>query len=255
MNKKSYKKNTINPQDNELEIDFHDFYNFTPVGYFILDKNGIILNVNSKGAELLGIEKSNIIKKEFIKFINLRFHDQYRRICSDAVKTGLNQQWELKLIKKDRNSFWTQIEIIFKRDENRFKMSLIDINERKEVERALLENERKFRISLETLLDAFAIFSTVRENDTIIDFKFEYINEVGCKLNQKTYGEQVGYNLLEILPEHKNSGLFKEYVEVVETGNPLVKESLIYEDAFGKQKLFKSYDIYKRNIITPFKLI
>jgi PAS domain S-box-containing protein len=239
---KSYKKNSINLREKELEIDYHDFYNFTPAGYFILNINGIILNVNSKGAALLGIEKSNIIQKEFIKFVNLRFHDQYRSICNNAVKTGLNHQGELKLI-KDGNSFWTQIEIIFKKDENRYKMSLIDINERKEVERALLENERKFRISLETLLDAFAIFSTVRENDAISDFKFEYINEVGCKLNQKTYGEQVGYNLLEILPEHKNSGLFQEYVEVVETGIPLVKESFIYEDAFGKRKLFKAYDI------------
>ena len=206
---KSHKKNIISLQDNELEIDYHDFYDFTPAGYFILDKNGMTLNVNSKGAVLLGIDKSDIIQKEFIKFINLEFHDQYRRICTDAVKTGLNQLCELKLINNDGNSFWTQIAIIFKRNENRFKMSVIDINERKGVERALLEHERKFRISLETLLDAFAIFSAVRENNTITDFKFEYINEVGCKLNQKTYGEQVGYNLLEIFPDHRNLGLFQ----------------------------------------------
>ncbi len=68
---KSHKKNIISLQDNELEIDYHDFYDFTPAGYFILDKNGMTLNVNSKGAALLGIDKSDIIQKEFIKFINL----------------------------------------------------------------------------------------------------------------------------------------------------------------------------------------
>lgn len=241
---KQKSSNTNIPLSNiNKELINYDFYNLTPAGFFILDRNGTIVTVNSKGSKLLGNKKTDINKKEFINFIIPRFQDQYRNMCNKAIVTGLIQQRELKLINKNGKQFWAQIEIMFKSFDNKFKMSLIDINERKEVERVLLENERKFRISLETLLDAFAIFSAIRKNDTIVDFKFEYINEVGCRLNKKTYGEQVGYSLLEKFPEIKSLSLFHEYIEVVETGNSLVKESLIYENAFGERKLLKALDI------------
>lgn len=223
---------------------YHYFYNFTPSGYFILDKNGIILEVNSRGAELLGIEEQYIIKKEFISFIISKSHDLFLNTCKNTIRTRSKQECELELIREDKTTFWVHLEIIFSLYENQFKLAINDINERKEVEMALLANERKFRISLETLLDAFAIFSACRDDTgNIVDFKFEYINEVGCKLNQKTYGEQVGYNFLETLPEHQSSGLFEEYVQVVESGEPLLKESLIYEEVHGKKKLFRAFDI------------
>ncbi|MGZ7049047.1 MAG: PAS domain-containing sensor histidine kinase, partial [Methanobacterium sp.] len=34
---------------------YHELYNEAPVGYFSLDKNGNVKNVNIKGAELLGL--------------------------------------------------------------------------------------------------------------------------------------------------------------------------------------------------------
>ncbi|MGZ7160152.1 MAG: histidine kinase dimerization/phosphoacceptor domain -containing protein [Methanobacterium sp.] len=237
----SHNKGYLNSYN--VKINHYDFYNFTPAGYFILDKNGTILNVNSMGLEILGNEKSNIIKKSFNELIVQRYQYQFYKMCNNATITGLKQQFELKLIKKEGSYIWVQIEIMFKREENQFMMSIIDINERKEVERELLENERKFRISLETLLDAFAIFKTVRENNLIVDFKFEYVNEVGCRLNKKTYGEQVGYNILEIFPEFKSTKLFDEFVKVVETGHPLVKESLIYEEQLGEKKISTAFDI------------
>jgi PAS domain S-box-containing protein len=245
--KNKFEQKSSNTKEIESNIDEsdmkYDFYNLTPAGYFILDRNGIVLNVNSKGSELLGTQKRDIIKNEFIKFIVPEFQEQYCNICDKAIITGLIQQREFKLIKKNGKYYWAQIEIMFKPSDNKFKMSIIDINERKEVEIALLENERKFRISLETLLDAFAIFSPIRENDIIVDFKFEYINEVGCILNQKTYGEQVGYSLLEIFPELKSSPLFNEYVKVIETGNSLLSESLIYKNVSGERKLSRALDI------------
>ena len=41
---------------------YFDLYNFAPDGYFTLDKDGIILEVNLKGASLLGVERLNSIK-------------------------------------------------------------------------------------------------------------------------------------------------------------------------------------------------
>lgn len=246
---------SINPKENELHKQFSndkihltddlymnsDFYNLTPAGYFILDEDGLILNVNSRGSKLLGQKKSDLIKKELSTFVTPVFNPQYQNMLKNKIITKLNRK-EIKLI-NNMKEFWAELVVLYDSVNKIFKVSIIDINEYKEVERALMENERKFRISLETLLDAFAIFSAVRINNKIVDFKIEYIKEVGCRLNQKTYGKQVGYNILNVFPELKSSEMLEEYIKVVETGESLVKESLIYKKVRGEKKLSKAYDI------------
>ena len=38
---------------------YFELYNFAPVGYFTLDKKGLIIDVNLAGADLLGAERKN----------------------------------------------------------------------------------------------------------------------------------------------------------------------------------------------------
>jgi PAS domain S-box-containing protein len=117
--------------------------------------------------------------------------------------------------------------------------------ERKLAEEALKKSEERFRTSAETLLEGFAILSAVRDsNGQIIDFKYEYINKGGCKMNQKPHEEHMGKTLLELLPTHKEIGLFDEYVRVVETGQSLTKEFLIYEAVYGSgERLRQAFDV------------
>jgi PAS domain S-box-containing protein len=109
----------------------------------------------------------------------------------------------------------------------------------------LRESGERFHTSVETLLEGFAILSAIRDsNGQIIDFKYEYINEAGCKMNQKPLEEHMRKTLLELLPTHKEIGLFDEYVRVVETGQSLTKEFLIYETVYGSGKrLRQAFDV------------
>ncbi len=130
------------------------------------------------------------------------------------------------------------------------KMIAEDITERKQAEEALQQSEERLHTWAETSLNGFAIFSAIRdEAGHIVDFRYDYINESGCQLNQRTYEEQIGHTLLELLPEHKDTGLFDEYVQVVETGQPLAKESLVYEDVYGGgQRLAGKYEKRFKNL-------
>lgn len=111
---------------------------------------------------------------------------------------------------------------------------LLDITGLKKSEAELRESETRFRTSIETMLDAFAILTALRdEAGHIIDFRYAYINEVGCRLNQRACEEHVGHTLLELIPMVRDWGLFDEFVQVVETGKPLIREALTYEGVWA----------------------
>lgn len=122
--------------------------------------------------------------------------------------------------------------------------AVADAEELKRSSKALRESEERFRTSVENMLDCFAIYRAVRnEQGQIIDFQAEYVNDAVCQVSQRSQEQHLSQGLCELLPAHRDTGLFDEYCQVVETGQPLVKDSLIYEDQFGHQRLTKAFDI------------
>ena len=94
------------------------------------------------------------------------------------------------------------------------------------------------------MLDCFGIYTSIRdESGQITDFRTEYLNAAACENDRVTKEEVIGKGLCELLPNHRESGLFDEYAQVVETGQPLVKEDVIYEDVYGEERLTRAYDI------------
>lgn len=119
-----------------------------------------------------------------------------------------------------------------------------DITKLKQAEEKILKSEERFRTSVENMLDCFGIYSSIREKSgKILDFKTEYVNAAACEKDRKTKEEIIGKGLCELLPAHRESGLFEEYCQVVETGEPLIKENLIYEDVYGQIRLTRADDI------------
>jgi PAS domain S-box-containing protein len=124
-----------------------------------------------------------------------------------------------------------------------------DITQRRLMEHELRQSEERFRTSVENMVDGLAILSSVREETgeegtgKIVDFRFEYVNQAGCQLNRRTKEDHIGRTLLEILPNHKETGHINQYIRVVETGQPLILEDLEYEDIYGDgEKLRRVFD-------------
>ncbi|MEC4893270.1 MAG: PAS domain S-box protein [Oscillatoria sp. PMC 1051.18] len=121
---------------------------------------------------------------------------------------------------------------------------LLDLSETQRQKAALEKSEEQFRTSIENILDCFGIYSAIRSPEgEIVDFRIEYVNAAACKNNCLSFEEQIGRGLCEILPAHRDSGLFAEYCQVVETRQPLVKESLTYADRYGFRYLERAFDI------------
>ena len=101
-----------------------------------------------------------------------------------------------------------------------------DISATKAMEAALREREERFRLSVENLLDAFAIYSAIRDADgKIVDFEVAYVNEAACKLTGRTWAEYLGQTVLDMHPGLDKTEIFAWYVQAVETGEVIVKEN------------------------------
>jgi PAS domain S-box-containing protein len=125
-----------------------------------------------------------------------------------------------------------------------YQQAQTELAERQQAEADLRASEERFRTAVENMLDCFAIYRAVRNDQGhIIDFTAEYINDAACTTSQMTREEHLSRSLCDLLPTHRSSGLFDEYCQVVETGQPLIKENVIYEDQFGQQRLSKVFDI------------
>ncbi|MCX7593246.1 MAG: ATP-binding protein [Fischerella sp.] len=125
--------------------------------------------------------------------------------------------------------------------------ALREAKERESLRRAeaeLRKSEERFRTSVETMLDCFGIYCAIRDTSgKIEDFRIEYVNAAACINHGMTAEQQLGKRLCELMPVHRTSGLFAEYSQVVETGQPLAKELLLCEERDGQQHITKAYDI------------
>ena len=120
----------------------------------------------------------------------------------------------------------------------------LDITPRKDAQAALRESEERFRAAAENMLDCLGIYTAVRdEGGRITDFRVEFVNGAACDNNRLSREEQIGRLLCDILPGHRGSELFEDYCRVVETGEPLIKQTFVYEDDYSGRRLARSFDI------------
>jgi len=165
-----------------------------------------------------------------------------------AVARGTPYEAEFRMARPDGSYRWclTKGQASYDRDGRAVRMSGIDVDvtARKEAEERLRRSEERFRASVDTLIDCFAIYTAIRDDrGVIVDFRTDYVNLPACRNNCLTREQQVGRSLLELLPAHRESGLFDKYCRVVETGEPLDIEEIFYEDVFGGARLGRTFSI------------
>ena len=118
---------------------YRDLFDFAPVGYFLWDQEGQILEVNLVGAALLGLDRNALIHVPFRQFIATEFRPAFVGFCKHVLTTDTKQTCELKLL-RGTQSVDVLIEAIVTQDDqgNRSvcRSAVIDITEKKRLEEA-----------------------------------------------------------------------------------------------------------------------
>jgi len=112
-------------------LEYEELFELSPVGYFILNKDGAIEKVNERGSEQLGIERLLLHNRPFSTFINGEAdQDNFYRHINQVMEDGKPARLVCELKKRDGGSFSVNIKTGLVRDEQlKFKHLLVMVGE------------------------------------------------------------------------------------------------------------------------------
>ena len=120
---------------------YSNLYDFAPIGYFTFDKNGLIMEVNLTGANILGTERSFLIKKPFSLYIDFGSRDVFYLHLRNVFRTNTRQTCEIKLVDKNKNQFDTRLDSLVVKDNggnfSQCRTAIIDVTGLKKAEEKL----------------------------------------------------------------------------------------------------------------------
>ena len=92
---------------------YTDLYDFAPVGYFSLDEEGRILDVNLTGATLLGVERSRLIHRRLQQFVVPTSRPGFLRFLGQVFGGGGKKVCEAALQNERGAEFWADLQAIW----------------------------------------------------------------------------------------------------------------------------------------------
>ena len=142
-------------QLDESRTRYADLYDFAPVGYLTLDRDGLIVEANLTAARRLGRERALILERPFSFYVHERDRDALCLHLEKVFRTGEPQTCEIRLAPKDAEAFFARLDSMFieKASGTGFsRTSLSDITSAKSAEEVLQQDrdELKARVAERT---------------------------------------------------------------------------------------------------------
>lgn len=124
---------------------FTDLYDFSPVGYLTLNRDGAIRAVNLTGACLMGVERTLLINRNFRHFVDAADRPGFSAFL-DTVFTGRGKEtFEAALRTEDNSPLIVQMEALADTSEQECRIAVIDITGRKRAEGELRQEKEASR--------------------------------------------------------------------------------------------------------------
>ena len=193
-----------------------DLYDFAPVGYFTVSEKGMILEANLTAATLLGVARSTLVGMAFSGFIAEEDKDLFYFHRRKLLESRDRERYELKFVKKDGREFYAGLECVYvekpEQELKGFRISLIDIDEKKKAEMALAESEWQKALILNS--------TTARIFFVDKGLTVKWANRVARELVGLSATELVGRSCYEILQQRDTPCEGCPALSAIETEEP-----------------------------------
>ncbi len=113
-----------------------DLYEFAPIGYLTLTREGLVSEVNLTCTALFGVDRKKLLNRRFDSFIAVRDKDRWNRHFVNVLTLVGRKVCELLIQRKDGSSFHAQLDCQKMKaiDTPLLRIALTDISERKAAE-------------------------------------------------------------------------------------------------------------------------
>jgi PAS domain S-box-containing protein len=91
-----------------------DLYEFAPVGYITINREGLISEINLTGSALLGVERIKLINRRFSRFVASQDRDLWHRLFMNMMEHGNNekQEFSLEMTRADGSLFYAHFDCL-----------------------------------------------------------------------------------------------------------------------------------------------
>jgi len=107
---------------------FTMLYDFAPVGFFTLDKEGIIIELNFTGADLLGEKRFSLVNSNFKLFVTEESLPVFNQFLDKTFRTIAKESCEVTLGHENKSACPVYIEGIVTGDDHKCLLSVVDIS-------------------------------------------------------------------------------------------------------------------------------
>ncbi len=133
-------------KESQLELQknrklFESFFEMAPIGYFILDKEGVIHDVNYVGAKILKTGRKYLYQKPFVVFLPKIYHKIFFDHIKKTIESGEKLPIELQLTDRSGDKLWVHLETVLSSlgdKKDHILTAVLDMTERKKMEEDIL---------------------------------------------------------------------------------------------------------------------
>jgi PAS domain S-box-containing protein len=141
---------------------YTDLYDFAPVGYFTLARDGTISKVNLAGAALLGLEHGQLIMRRLGIFVCAQSRTTLSAFLDQVFSSGKKESCEIELLKAGSAPFWVYIEAATDSTERKTcRAVVVDISERKQEEEISKQEQALSNAIIEAIPGTFYMLDEI----------------------------------------------------------------------------------------------
>ncbi|MBS4030691.1 MAG: PAS domain S-box protein [Clostridiales bacterium] len=148
---------------------YTDFYDYAPVGYFILERNGAIQKANLTGAYLLGVERARLLTQPFSRFISADSRPTFNNFIENAFRSQAKETCVVTLSDKGSGLLCLHIEARVSGDGQECRVAVLNVTSSKHA-------EEEYKAIISTSLNGF-LTTDVRGH--ILNVNDEYCRLIG----------------------------------------------------------------------------
>lgn len=132
---------------------YTDLYDFAPVSYFTLERNGTISQANLTGTRLLGVDRSSLANRPFGLFVSAEYRPILNIFLEKVFKNEDKETCEIVIRKEGIEPLHVHIEGRSFEKGDQCRIAVVDISERKQAEEALRASNKRHKDLLEQTSD------------------------------------------------------------------------------------------------------